>query len=102
PFIYCTESNDGDVQKVAEECAKKFNVDIDQINACTSSKLGNTLQHNNGLLTEALTPQHDFVPWVTLNGEHTTQIQDDAEADLVALLCKTYKGSTIPDACKKR
>ncbi|CAF0799778.1 unnamed protein product [Didymodactylos carnosus] len=102
PFIYCTESTEGDVQEVAEECAKKSSVDIDKINACTHSKLGNGLEHTYALMTEALTPQHTFVPWVTINGEHTAEIQQAAETDLIGLICKTYKGSNIPDECKKR
>ncbi|CAF1196985.1 unnamed protein product [Didymodactylos carnosus] len=101
PFIYCTESNRGDVEQIAKECALKSSIDYDKISTCTKSKLGNDLQHQYALMTDALQPQHTFVPWVTLNNEHTAKIQEQAEDNLIGLLCDTYKGSNIPDACKK-
>jgi len=101
PFVYCTETNQGDVKTVAQECAQKSNIDFDKIDTCTNTKLGNQLEHQYGLTTEGLQPQHTYVPWVTLNGKHTTTIQKEAEHDLVKLICKTYKGQNIPDACKK-
>jgi len=53
--------------------------------------LGNKLQHDNAVKTENLQPQHQYVPWVTVNGEHTEHIEQEAERDLVRLICKTYK-----------
>jgi len=101
PFIYCTESNDGDVEQVATECAQKSSIDYDKITACRSSKLGNQIEHQYAVMTDGLKPEHEYVPWVTLNGEHTNDIQEKAENDLVGLLCGAYKGKDVPDACKK-
>jgi interferon gamma-inducible protein 30 len=53
--------------------------------------LGNQLQHLNALKTESLRPAHKYVPWVTVNGQHTEEIEQEAERDLVKLICKTYK-----------
>ncbi|CAF5112922.1 unnamed protein product, partial [Rotaria sp. Silwood1] len=46
--------------------------------------------------TENTKPTQAFVPYVTLNGNHTKEIQDLAETDLIALICDTYKGSNPP------
>lgn len=102
PFIHCMESNNQDsVQVAAEKCGQQLNVDLTDILSCAQSRLGNSLQHEMALLTEALNPPHKYVPWVTLNGVHTEQIEQQAESDLVGLICDTYQGSNKPDACKK-
>jgi interferon gamma-inducible protein 30 len=91
PFVYCTESTSGDVKSVAVQCAQKTQIDFSKIDACMKSKLGNQLQHIYAVQTENLQPAHQYVPWVTLNGEHTEEIEHEAERDLVKLVCKTYK-----------
>ncbi|CAF2982296.1 unnamed protein product [Rotaria sp. Silwood2] len=101
PFIYCMESTDGDVETVATQCAQKSTIDYDQITACTHSRLGNQLQHVYAVQTENLQPPHQYVPWITLNGEHTDDMQKQAEKDLIELICKSYKGSDPPVQCKK-
>ena len=53
------------------------------------------------LKTEALDPARKYVPWITLEGVHTEKIGDEAERDLVGLICKTYKGSSKPAPCQK-
>ena len=52
-----------------------------------------------GLLTEALSPAHTYVPWVTVNGVHTEDIQTKAQDDLIKLVCDTYSGESKPEAC---
>ena len=54
-------------------------------------KLGNNLQHDFAVLTEQLNPPHKYVPWIVLNGIHTEEIQNEAQADLIGLICKTYQ-----------
>jgi len=53
--------------------------------------LANQLQHRYAVQTENLQPAHQYVPWVTINGVHTEEIEREAESDLVKLICKTYK-----------
>ena len=84
------ESNDGDVKDVATKCAQSFSINLDDTFACTTNPMGNLLQHNNAVLTENLKPTHTYVPWVTLNGVHTEKIEQEAEKDLVKLVCDTY------------
>jgi hypothetical protein len=85
------ESTEGDVTTVAMRCADKTQIDFSKVDACTKSKLGNQLQHIYAVRTESLQPQHQYVPWVTINGVHTEELEREAERDLVKLICKTYK-----------
>lgn len=41
--------------------------------------------------TENLQPPHKYVPWVTVNGIHTEDIENKALDNLVKLICETYK-----------
>lgn len=50
------------------QCAKQQGIDIQPIMDCSTSSLGNSLEHQMALKTEALNPPHEYVPWVTLNG----------------------------------
>ncbi|UJR37345.1 hypothetical protein I4U23_030053 [Adineta vaga] len=101
PFIYCTESTDGDVETVAGQCAEKTSIDYSKVSSCTQSRSGNQLQHVYAAQTEGLQPPHQYVPWVTINGQHTEEMEQEAEKDLIGLICKTYKGSNPPAQCKK-
>ena len=93
PFILCMEANNvDDIQTAAEKCGPQYNVSIDAIESkCMYTKVGNYQEHDMAVKTNALNPPHKYVPWVTLNGEHSEDIQKQAESDLVGLICKTYK-----------
>ncbi len=79
------------MKTVATKCAAKAQIDFDKIDLCSQGKIGNLLQHAYAVQTESLQPPHQYVPWVTVNGIHTEEIERDAEKDLVQLICKTYK-----------
>lgn len=85
----------GDIETVAMQCAKNASLDFEKIQNCTNSRQGNQLQHAYAVQTENTKPKEGFVPWVTLNGNHTDDIQDRAETDLIRLLCETYKVNRI-------
>lgn len=80
-----------DVHTSALKCAKQFNISMGQVDKCMTSRLGNDLEHAMAVKTESLDPPHKYVPWVTLNGVHTEDIEKQAETDLVGLICQTYK-----------
>ncbi|CAF3561934.1 unnamed protein product [Rotaria sp. Silwood1] len=61
----------------------------------------NQLQHAYAVQTENLQPPHKYVPWITVNGQHTEEMEHEAERNLIKLICKTYKGSNPPAECKK-
>lgn len=98
-FIHCMEGI-GEYPRAAKECAPKFSLDYDKIMACANGNQGNQLEHEMALITSQLSPPHEYVPWVTLNGVHTNKIQDEAMDDLMSLICDAYKGPK-PDACKR-
>ncbi len=91
------DSTFGDVETVARQCATNTSIDFEKIATCTNSRMGNQLQHAYAVQTERTKPTEAFVPFVTLNGNHTDEIQDLAQTDLIALLCNTYKVESMND-----
>jgi interferon gamma-inducible protein 30 len=47
--------------------------------------------------TNKLNPQHKGVPWITIDGKHTADIQKKAENHLLKLVCDTYTVSYEPN-----
>lgn len=97
--ILCMEAS-SDVVKSAQPCTQLFAPELDwgKVTSCVDGDLGNQLMHQNALKTEALKPPHQYVPWLTINGEHTEDLQDKAMSSLFNLVCSMYKG-TKPPAC---
>ena len=102
PFIHCLETHitESDPLPVAEQCASQQGIDFAAIDKCQKGPQGNALEHEMALKTNALVPRHYYVPWITLNGKHTDDIQDKATFDLLGLVCDTYQG-TKPSACQE-
>jgi len=104
PFVHCFEvsiERSGNPKSVAQHCAKSLGIDYAPIEACVSGPQGNELEHEMAKKTDALEPQHEYVPWVTINGKHTEKIQREAENNLLKLVCEYYEG-TKPPACEKQ
>ncbi|XP_023699347.1 gamma-interferon-inducible lysosomal thiol reductase [Paramormyrops kingsleyae] len=99
PIIYCMESSE-DVIKSAQVCFQLYEskVDWNTVMTCVKGDLGNQLMHANALMTQALNPPHQYVPWVTINGEHTDDLEQKATSSLFMLVCSLYKGAK-PAAC---
>ncbi|PWA14022.1 hypothetical protein CCH79_00016995 [Gambusia affinis] len=99
PIIFCMEFS-ADVIGSAESCLKVFAPDLsmDKVMSCVNGDMGMQLMHQNALQTKALNPPHQYVPWITINGVHTEDLQDKAMSSLFALVCSMYKG-TKPAAC---
>ncbi|XP_068724249.1 gamma-interferon-inducible lysosomal thiol reductase-like [Montipora capricornis] len=102
PFIHCFEGNVGseDPLSVGQKCAQQQGIDFTAINKCQSGIEGNSLEHEMALKTNALEPRHYYVPWITLNGKHTENIQSEATFDLLGLVCDSYQGIK-PSACSE-
>ncbi|CAG5132989.1 unnamed protein product [Candidula unifasciata] len=98
PFINCVEGSKVTPKEAAEKCAPQFSIPLDQVLNCTTSDYGNQLQHQMAVLTDSLVPQHNYVPWITLNGLHTDDIEEKATTNLLKLVCDTYPGEK-PPAC---
>ena len=106
PFIHCFEekterSQDPQPTAIAVKCANSMGIEYAPIYTCVNGPLGNELEHKMAQKTNALEPQHEYVPWVTINGNHTEKLQQEAENDLLKLVCKTYTG-TKPSACHQQ
>ncbi|KAJ8383324.1 hypothetical protein AAFF_G00221840 [Aldrovandia affinis] len=98
-IIYCMESS-FDVLKAAQLCVELNAPSIkwESIMDCVKGDQGNKLMHENAQKTEALNPPHKYVPWVTINGEHTDDLQNKAMSSLFNLVCSLFKGPK-PVAC---
>ncbi|MCJ8740447.1 hypothetical protein PDJAM_G00059240 [Pangasius djambal] len=99
PVIYCMEAA-ADVVKAAESCVALFSPDtrFGDIMACVNGDEGNQLMHQNAKKTGALQPPHQYVPWITINGKHTEDLEQKAMSSLFQLVCSLYKGEA-PAAC---
>ena len=89
------------MKTVATQCATQTQIDFSKIDTCMKNSLGNQLEHQYALQTDQLQPAHKYVPWVTVNGVHTEVIQREAQRNLVALICKTYKVKQLAYSEKK-
>ena len=99
PFIHCLETNIGENPRAtAERCASQRRIDFAPIDKCQSGSQGNKLEHEMAEKTNALEPPHQFVPWITMNGKHTSQIQKEATSNLLKFVCDNYMG-TRPAGC---
>lgn len=97
PFIHCIEYY-GPTDTNAQYCASLQKIDYTAIRNCARGAEGTTLEHEMALKTNALNPRHQYVPWLTMNGYHTSAIQDGLSSNMVAYVCAAYMG-TKPAAC---
>jgi len=94
PFVICMSSYGiaAGLELTSFECGKKHGVDMDKIKACTDSKKGHDLAMTAGRSTVTANVSH--VPWLTVNGNHTTN------DTLLAPVCDLLSEAK-PKACKK-
>eukprot|EP00928_Gymnodinium_smaydae_P035060 TRINITY_DN24733_c0_g1_i1.p1 TRINITY_DN24733_c0_g1~~TRINITY_DN24733_c0_g1_i1.p1 ORF type:complete len:167 (+),score=39.84 TRINITY_DN24733_c0_g1_i1:214-714(+) len=99
-FIFCVEAaaagHADDVNGTITKCAKDANV-AHSISTCYgegSGQEGSSLIASYAAQTNKL--GHQYTPWVVLNGKHS----EAAENNLKKAVCKAYKGSNPPAACK--
>uniref|UniRef100_A0A3B5LB22 Gamma-interferon-inducible lysosomal thiol reductase n=1 Tax=Xiphophorus couchianus TaxID=32473 RepID=A0A3B5LB22_9TELE len=64
------------------------------VDACVTGRLGYKLMHGYAVMTRALNPAHTHVPWVTIDGEYTKEIEAKTSS-LFHLICDRYKVRTI-------
>ncbi|AEE83200.1 unnamed protein product [Arabidopsis thaliana] len=89
-FIRCVEKDTNEW----ESCVKKSGREK-AINDCYNGDLSQKLILGYAKLTSSLKPKHEYVPWVTLNGKPLY----DNYHNLVAQVCKAYKGKDLPKLC---
>ncbi|NWV47745.1 GILT reductase, partial [Daphoenositta chrysoptera] len=108
PLIFCLESGSSVTENLearppvpcARQCLQIYAPELEsgRVAACVQGDTGVALMHHNAQLTEALDPPHQYVPWITVNGKHTDELQAQAEASLLGLVCHLYQGEK-PEAC---
>jgi hypothetical protein len=94
PFLQClneqlpTGYSDEDLDRnIYSGCAKQAALDWESIAACHDSKdTAKAMQQ----VANALTPDHDYVPWIEINGKHV-ELKDDE--DFFKAVCKAYAES---------
>jgi interferon gamma-inducible protein 30 len=91
------EKAGSDFANVTPKCLKDAGLDADQVTKCAQSKEGVAIQHKNAQLTAALSPKHEYVPWILINGKHDDNLQNQAQSNLEALVCSLLQDK--PDAC---
>lgn len=95
-FIYCVESLIFNEKATEwETCFDTLGLDRTPIDKCYSSEHGMKLELGYANETAALEPPHQYVPWVTVNGQ---PLYDDYE-QFISFICRAYKGSPLPKAC---
>jgi len=100
PFIRCVEYY-GPTSRNALYCAGLQKLNYEPVSRCVSGAEGNALQHQMALKTNALNPPHQYVPWFTMNGYHSTEIQNQLSTNMLAYVCDMYTG-VKPNACSQR
>lgn len=105
-FINCIENyNESrepnqDYDSVLESCASLTGVLVaDDIGACYKGPEGNTLEHGMAAKTAALSPAHEYVPWIVVDGVHNEDVQNQVMASLLEYVCKTYTGPDKSPGC---
>ncbi|NXX75272.1 GILT reductase, partial [Urocolius indicus] len=99
PVIFCLESGSSVTKNLEAVCPLPIpclqvyapQLDGSRIAACVQGDTGAALMHRNAQLTEALDPPHQYVPWVVIDGKHTDELQAQAQASLLGLICRLYQ-----------
>ncbi|TRY61958.1 hypothetical protein TCAL_08269 [Tigriopus californicus] len=98
--IACMEASN-DPADATEACVKQWSkLDYDQINTCREGPKGIKLHHEMGLKTESLDPEHNFVPWIVVDGKHSNDIQNQAQDNLLKFVCESFGGEK-PSECQE-
>jgi interferon gamma-inducible protein 30 len=95
PSWACIEGSEDPI-KDAANCCTDHGISWRNVNACASGDLGNSLVLAAAYATEALSPPHKYVPWVTVNG---APLGEDDLDNIVSIVCNAYQGPTKPDIC---
>lgn len=98
-FILCFESNTTDWTASGQKCATQLGMDWSKIAACSTSDQGRQWQYDVAVATDKLSPAHQYVPWITVNGQHSTTNEDAILNNMLGFICKTYKGPVKIAAC---
>lgn len=75
------------------KCTPKVGISFDALSECANSLDGIAIEYFMAGQTKLLEKPDQWrlgVPFVTINGNHTADIQQKAETNLLRLVCDTY------------
>jgi interferon, gamma-inducible protein 30 len=99
PYIICLEANSADWTSQSKKCASQYGLDFNAINTCATSKQGRQFVAQIADVTDNLNPVHTYVPWVVVNGVHSTTSENAVQSNMVKYVCSIYKGPERIAAC---
>lgn len=82
-----------------QRCASNYGLNWASISTCAYGPQGIQLHYQYGVKTNNLVPKHTYVPWIVVNGQHSTASENAVQSNMVSFICKTYKGSIKIAAC---
>ena len=105
-FSLCLEENieqySDDFTQAGTHCSGVLSINMNDINKCMQGDLGNQIQHDIASKTESLQPSHEYVPWVVVNGQHDSNVENQVLSDMVSYVCQNYKGTVKIAACSQQ
>jgi len=98
-WVICLETaidTTGNFDDAGSQCATTYNLDYSQVEVCANGDLGNSLVHAAAVVTEALIPAHQYVPWVVVDGEHNVASEGLILTNILSFICNNYQGPKSP------
>eukprot|EP00929_Paragymnodinium_shiwhaense_P002052 TRINITY_DN102247_c0_g1_i1.p1 TRINITY_DN102247_c0_g1~~TRINITY_DN102247_c0_g1_i1.p1 ORF type:complete len:291 (-),score=71.00 TRINITY_DN102247_c0_g1_i1:163-1035(-) len=100
PFVMCTErilgaNSAAAVSQVVAVCAGDSATSFSITDCYGDGRGTQALKIVGQVAAETATMNHQYIPWITVNGKHSQA----AEGDLVKAVCDSYSASPKPAAC---
>ncbi|CAG2165510.1 unnamed protein product, partial [Oppiella nova] len=73
-------------------CSEQLKHNWTAINDCATGPLGRGLLLLHGERHSTTSPKPTYVPWIAINGVHNDALQEQAQGNLLKLVCDTYEG----------
>ena len=105
-FLNCIENNDNwwFYQKTINKCQKTTQLDENMATSiydCYTGDMGKQYEHAIAQATNSLSPAHNYVPWILVNGEHDDDLQQSVQSGLLKYVCDNYEGPNKSADCDK-
>jgi len=98
----CVEQYDSttDYEGVANKCGTQAKLtNLADIMTCYKGTDAVALEHEIAVKTDALSPSHQWVPWVTVNDQYDESVQDEIGDSLLNYVCANYTGAKKSKDC---
>ena len=75
----------------SRKCSHQLAIDWSALYDCSAGPYSTILQLEMSNKTNSLEPPQNWIPWITIDGKHSDDIQTLAEKDLQKLICDYYR-----------